>query len=367
MQINKDRKVIGIIISLLLVSVVAISGCIHTDMSNVAPGVSDNKTHVIVDQLGRNVTVPVNVSRVVSLHHHTIDIMLELHAGDLLIGVQKSWKENLGPNITKIYPRLATLPTPGDLTESNLEELISMHPDVVFVPHQMPQKEIEKIQNAGIPTIAIACYDAEYEEASKLNPNLTNPDKAYNEGMKHAISIIGETIGKEKEADDLIAYTYKNRDLVINRTSSIPENERVKVYNANPDMYTYGTGKYTGVMIDRAGGLNVAENISGYKQVSMEQVIRWNPDIIIIQDRYANESDRIKNDTQWAPINAVKNNKIVITPEYVKPWGHPTPESMALGELWMGKLLYPDKFSDIDLDAMVSEFYKKFYNSKYFS
>ncbi len=356
-----------ILISLALVLVcgMLIAGCTTQQASSQAPVTSKAETKVIVDQLGRNVTVPANVNRVVSLHHHTIDIINELHGEDKLVGVQKSWESNLGSSFKRIMPGIEILPTPGDLTTVNVEELLALHPDVVFVPHQMPKDVIDRIQSAGLPTIAIALYDAEYQEASKLNPNLTDPDKAYNEGLKHGITIIGDTIGKQKEAASLIEFTYKNRDFVLSRTASIPREERVRVYNANPDMYTYGTGKYTGVIIDRAGGVNVAESLNGYKQATMEQILSWNPDVIIIQDRYAAEADKIKNDPAWAEIHAVKNGKIIITPEYVKPWGHPTPESMALGELWLAKTLYPEKFSDVNLTNMVDEFYQTFYGVPY--
>lgn len=356
---------IYIIAVLLLVCGVLLAGCTTSDTTKGTTATPEIKTKVIVDQLGRNVTVPANVTRVVSLQHHTIDIIIELNGQDKLVGVLKSWQTYLPPGIKRVYPRIESLPTPGDLTSANVEELLTLHPDVVFVPHQMPKAEIDRIQGAGIPVVAIALFDAEYNEASKLNPNLTNPDKAYTEGLKHTITIIGDTIGKETEARELIAYTYKNRDFVLNRTAPIPRSERVTVYNANPDLYTYGTGKYTGVMIDRAGGVNVAENINGYKQVTMEEVLKWNPEVIIIQDRYVDVAATINSDPAWAPITAVKNKKVIITPEYVKPWGHATPESMALGELWMAKTLYPDKFADVDMDTMANEFYQKFYRVPY--
>lgn len=366
MTMEKSRtNVILITFVLLLVAGMLIAGCTTEDTTKGTQVTPEIKTHVVVDQLGRNVTVPVEVNRVVSLQHHTIDIILELKGGDKLVGVLKSWQTYLPVGITRVFPKIDSLPTPGDLTSANVEELLALDPDVVFVPHQMPKEVIESIENAGIPVVAIALFEADYFEASKVSPTLIDPDMAYTVGLKRAITIIGDTIGNQKEAEDLIAYTYKNRDFVLNRTTSIPRSERIRVYNANPDLYTYGTGKYTGVMIDRAGGVNVAEEINGYKQVTMEQILEWNPDVIIIQDRYAAEAENIKSNPAWAPINAVKNNKIIITPEYVKPWGHATPESMALGEVWMAKILYPDKFADVDMDTLADEFYQKFYGVPY--
>ena len=135
---------------------------------------------------------------------------------------------------------------------------------------------------------------------------------------------------------------------------------------ANPDLQTYGSGKYVGVIMDKAGGINVARDISGYKAVNMEQIIAWNPQVIFIQDRYAQKVyPEITKSPLWAGISAVKNKKIYITPEYVKPWGHPCPESMALGELWMAKKLYPNLFKEIDMNKEVQGFYRTFYGVPY--
>lgn len=54
-----------------------------------------------------------------------------------------------------------------------------------------------------------------------------------------------------------------------------------------------------------------------------------------------------------------------MAPDYAKPWGNPTPESMALGEIWLAKTLYPDHFQDVDMDALVNDYYKTFYGVPY--
>jgi iron complex transport system substrate-binding protein len=64
-------------------------------------------------------------------------------------------------------------------------------------------------------------------------------------------------------------------------------------------------------------------------------------------------------------VQAVREGRIYVTPEYVKPWGHPCPESIGLGELWMAKKLYPEIFADIDMEAYVNDFYKTFYGIAY--
>lgn len=359
-----NKKIFGILCTVLLILLgVYVTTKQDTSTSAVVPA---NNTRVIVDQLGRNVTIPANPERIVCLQHHSLDILLELQAGDKLVGVIDKWESLVSPELGEIYPPLKDLPKPGDLKSVNIEALSKLNPDVVLVTHYIDKSIIDKIEKMGIPVVAISLYKAEYEEASKLNPALKDPDKAYTEGFVEGVTLLGDIVGKKEKAAELIAYTLKNRELVTNRLANLaPEEKKVHAYMANPDMYTYGTGKYMGVMMQRAGTHNVAENIKGYAQVTMEQILSWNPDVVFVQSRYNNLADEIKTNPSWQNIKAVQNGKVLIAPEYTKPWGHPCPESMALGELWLAKTFHPELFTDIDIAQKVNEFYTTFYGVPY--
>jgi iron complex transport system substrate-binding protein len=97
----------------------------------------------------------------------------------------------------------------------------------------------------------------------------------------------------------------------------------------------------------------------------MEDVLRWDPQVIFVQDRYAPVAAEIRASPAWRPIAAVRDGRIEITPEYVKPWGYPLPEALALGEPWMARKLYPDRFSDIDMQNYADAFYREFYGVPY--
>ena len=321
--------------------------------------------YTITDQLGRTVSIPPKVERVVCLQHHTLDIILELGQGDKLVGVVEKWQGLLDNYIAKVYPRLKELPTPGGLNEINVEAIAALKPDVVFVAHQLPKPFIDKLEQLNIPTVVLSFYIADREQASTIHPNLVDPEAAYSQGLPQAIRLIAQVVGGEKKAEELIAFMNESRTLVQKTLKSVAPKDRIKVYMANPDMYTYGTGKYVGVAMNRAGAHNVAEAVNGYRQVSIEQVTKWNPDVIFVQSRYAPVLDQIRKDPAWRGINAVKNDRLLIAPEYTKPWGHPCPESIALGELWLAKQLYPKQFEKINLDAMVQKFYKTFYGVDY--
>lgn len=324
------------------------------------------QTRTVVDQLGRKVTIPLKVERVVVLMHHALDIMLELGAQEQIVGVLKDWNKYLPPGIKDVWPAIESIPKPGDLRDSvNIEELLKLKPDVVIITHYMIEKTGRQIESAGIPVIGLSLYKAGYEEASVLNPRLRNPDRSYSEGLREGVLLLGDVLGRKERAEKLLDWIFKNRALVEERLGELGPGQRPRAYMAYPDLYSMGTGKYASVIMERSGGLNVAMELSGYKKVSMEDVLKWNPQVIFTQDRYRFVAEEIMKDTAWQEISAVKAARVYVTPEYVKPWGHPCPESIGLGELWMAKKLHPDKFRDVDMLRYADDFYRTFYGIPY--
>ncbi len=324
------------------------------------------QTRKVTDQLNRTVELPAEVKRIAVLQHQTLDILVQLGAADRIVGVLRDWP-SLIPGLDRYAPVLKDLPTPGNLSTVNIEELLRLRPDVVFVTNYAPPAMIAQITNAGLPVIAISLSKGEGVEAPKLNPTFADDDEAYAEGLRIGIRLIGEIVGRSERAGKLVDYAFSRRAMVQQRVGDIPAGERVRLYMANPDMNTYGTGKYTGVIMARSGGINVvgAAGVRGATKVSMEDVLRWNPQVIFVQDRYAPVVEQIRQGAAWQQIDAVRNNRIYITPEYVKPWGYPLPEALALGELWMAMKLYPDRFTDIDMAKEVDAYYRTFYGMPY--
>jgi iron complex transport system substrate-binding protein len=318
----------------------------------------------VTDQLNRTVTVPDKVERIVVLQHQTLDILVELGAADRIVGALRTWPK-LIPGLDKYAPQLTGLPMPGDLSTANVEEVLKLKPDVVFVTNYAPPAMIEQMTQAGLPVVAISLSKGEGVEAPKLNPTFADDDVAYAEGLKIGVRLIGDIVGKRERADALIDYAFAQRKQVEDRVASIPDAERVRLYMANPEMNTYGSGKYTGVIMKRSGGINVAAGVRGATKVSMEDVLAWNPQVIFVQDRYAPVAEEIKTGAAWQHVDAVENKRIYITPEYVKPWGYPLPEALALGELWMAKKLYPERFADIDMQKQADAYYQQFYGQAY--
>lgn len=327
----------------------------------VSPAEADR---TLTDQLGRQVTLPDTVNRVVVLQHQTLNLLVQLDASKDVVGVLSSWKKQLGPDFARFMPALSSLPMPGDLTQVNIESLLALRPQVVFVANYAPAAMIQQIQNAGIPVVAISLREDAAGEKNKMNPTMADEEHAYNEGLKQGIRLIGAVVNRDKQADELIRYTFSARQKFNAPVADIPEDKKVRVYMANPDLNTYGSGKYTGLMMQHAGAMNVAAaTVKGARQVSLEQVLQWNPQVIFVQDRYPDVVKEITTDPQWQAIDAVKNHRVWLMPEYAKAWGYPMPEALAIGELWMAKKLYPERYKNVDVDAQAQDYYQRFYRT----
>jgi len=320
---------------------------------------------VFIDQIGRQVHVPDQVNRAVILQHQTLNIAVQLDAMDKVVGVLDEWKKQLGAKYVRLAPKLPELAMPGGLTKVNIEELLTLKPDVVFVTNYAPADMVGQIENAGLPVVAISLLDVPPQEAVKMNPSVEDEPAAIDAGFAAGVRLIADILDRKDKGEAMIAVTKKTRKLVADRLADIPQDRRVAVYMANPDLSTYGHGKYTGLMMERAGARNVADEIAGFKQVTMEDVLKWNPSVIFVQERYPAVVDEIRTTASWQTIDAVRSGRIYLMPEYAKAWGYPMPEAMALGELWMAKELYPERFADIDMQKEADAYYREFYRTDY--
>ena len=176
----------------------------------------------LTDQLGREVTLPDHITRAVVLQHQTLNLLVQLNAADDVVGVLSSWKKQLGPQFARFMPNIEKLPMPGDLTQVNIESLLALHPQVVFVANYAPQAMIQQIQSAGIPVVAISLRQDAAGEKNKMNPTMANEEQAYNEGLKQGIRLIGEVVGRQDQAEQLIDYTFSARSLANAPVADIP-------------------------------------------------------------------------------------------------------------------------------------------------
>ena len=236
----------------------------------------------------------------------------------------------------------------GGKKDANYESIISSNPDIVLIGHGGTVDDVTEIQQkfGKIPAV-----DVEGDN------NLTS--------IVPSINFMGKVLGEQNNADELVNFYTKVLKQVNSTVATIPENEKKKVYYAkDPNgLKTYAPGAQHVNLINICGGVNVVEApvTKGGMGVSMELILQWNPDVIITSDSQFYKS--VYSNPQWQTINAVKNKEVYLVPQSPFNWFEGPPgANTILGIPWTAKVLYPDKFKDIDLKSITKEFYSSFYH-----
>jgi iron complex transport system substrate-binding protein len=309
----------------------------HLLAQNVPQG-----NRIIMDQAGRKVILPEEVNRIVVTFPFQIPVIYALGERENLVGVDtrtpgyESYK--------RLDPTLQKLPTVGILGGSfNSEELLRLHPDVVLCGPQ----------------------DVPHMEKLNLSAVATSPWKGK---LEESIAIVGKAIKKEKRAEELIADFKRIVDMAKSKTADIPKSSKKKVYAVvgNP-LTTYGGDQYFSQMVATAGGVNTAEVLKGSQaKVSKEQLLEWNPDMMVII-AWGAEMSGVKDilaDPALKETNAARNRRILSDPGCYSRWVHPDITS-CLGVLWMATIMYPERFADVDMNKIADEFDRKYFGKPF--
>jgi iron complex transport system substrate-binding protein len=173
---------------------------------------------------------------------------------------------------------------------------------------------------------------------------------------------LGQLIGRQTAAEALADYTEHTLRSITGRIANVPAEQRPRVYYARgPRGLVTGLGGSINVETIELLGRNVAgETPGGLANVSIEQVLLWNPDVIVTIDQEFFAS--VRNDPSWAAVNAVRNNRLHLSPKMPFGWvDFPPSVNRLIGLWWLAKILYPERFAE-DLPVLTRDFYARFYH-----
>jgi iron complex transport system substrate-binding protein len=178
-----------------------------------------------------------------------------------------------------------------------------------------------------------------------------------------AVRLLGSILGVHDRAEWLANRAEAILNNVDRAVAAVPEGQRPRVYLAHRGgLETGNRGSINTEIIERAGGRNVVDAggaRGGLVDVSLEQVLKWDPDTIITTDPAFPAA--AKADTAWAGVDAVKRGRIYVSPNLPYGWID-TPPSLnrLLGLQWLAGLFFPDRYK-IDIRAETKAFYLLFY------
>lgn len=294
----------------------------------------------------RHLNLPQTITRVATTWEAQNAVIAMLGYGDRIIATTRIARSM--PVFRKFVPSIAnaSLAGTGGSAGVNVEEMLALRPDVLFVTDMLPPAKKEQLAQAGI---AVAAFRAN-SIAAIIERTL----------------ITGEIFGGEAHdiARRYAAYFENNRRRVRERLERIPTTAQLKVYLASGSpLSTSGRPSLNQDWMDLGGAINVAENwfhdrpnASG--TALLENIVASDPDVIITLR--ARDVEVIRNSPQWSMIKAVRDGRVYANPRGMFWWCRETSEE-ALQFLWLAKLLYPDAFTDIDMAAETRAFYRNFY------
>ncbi len=255
------------------------------------------------------------------------------------------------PLLLKIFPELIDKPNAGSFNNVNIEFAMTLKPDLVVASVTSANMN-EKIKHLGFPLVTVG--------TGRTNVEL----------LLQEFAMMGQVLGAEDRAAELIAFWRDRLDLVRQRTAHLTEAQRKKVYycSAGSPMKTEGSVVKTGGnlgwgenFITAAGGNNVAGAMKGDGAVTAELLMLWNPNVIVTgNQKIGSPGDRMEEIKKLTALTAVQKGAIHYCPIGAFWWDRPSPEAI-LGIMWLTQILYPDLFVDMDLRRETKEFYQKFY------
>ncbi|MFU8768376.1 MAG: ABC transporter substrate-binding protein [Desulfotignum sp.] len=303
-------------------------------------------TRTITDMKDRTFEVADPLERIALLGGPTGQIAFILEVQDRLCAVTNTLKMSV--LVDTFFPEIQDVPAPRTTSGSiNIEALIKSDPDIAIAGDIDGGIVLEKTR------IPVAFLEDSMGEGL--------------EDIKKEVRFYGYVFNTPDRAERYVAFLERLTLFVQERTRDIPADQRKKVYQGyNPShLVTLGGDTFMQERIEIAGCLNAAQSVttigqrtglhSGLGEVSMEQVLDWNPDIMVIN--YGTPDD-VYADPRWQQIKAVVDRQVYPQPAGVFIFNRPTAESAAIFPLWLAGIAYPERFADVCVPCLVKEFYQ---------
>ena len=317
---------------------------------------AQNETRVVVDHNGVEVRIPSKIHRIVIGSILPLPSVYCLYMGGpkKLVGIHPSSKAAaVNSYLSVCFPEINGISS--DFVKGNtvsIEQLLELKPDLIlYNAGNSAEKEI--FESTGIPAVGFSTNIAGYNTI---------------ETYASWITLLGEIFGKTQKCDEIIEYGRKIDGMVKSRTASIPDDKKpvclfLYACEAN-SITTYGGNMFNQYWIETCGGKNASYDLKGSAAINMEQVYQWNPDKIFLtnftpalpEDLYTNAIGTY----DWSTVKAIQNKEVYKNPLGMYRWAPPSSDT-PLALQWFAKKIQPELFADIDMDAEITSYFKKFY------
>ncbi len=312
-------------------------------------------TRIVKDAVGREVEIPKEVKSIICVGVGSLRFTSYMQATDLVVGVEENEKN---PKVTKPFSYInrrifADLPHIGNNGKAYYEEIIKREPELIMATADKEAAELLQ-QKTGIPVVAVPLIDNMFDE------------KSY-----QMLELMGEVYGRQERAKELIAYIKGLKEDLQKRTGDIKEENKPSVYVGGVSFKgSHGfEGTEAGYSPFVAIGANNLADLTGQKgafSVDMEQVLQWDPEIIFLDFNgmaLINE-DYAKNPDYYNSLSAVKEGRVYSQISF--RFNAVNAELSMADAYYAGKIIYPERFADIDIAQKTDEIFEKMLGVKFY-
>lgn len=319
-------KKIWQLVSVLMMAFVLLVGCSQgdtqqssTDKTNTTSQTNDKTSTypmTVKDALGNHIEFKEAPKRIVSLVPSNTEILFALGLEHEIVGV----------NDNDDYPKAATKKTKIGGMEFNVEKVLSLKPDAVFA-HESNAKSVEaglqQLKDAGIPVFVVK--------------SATSFEETYS-----TIKQLGQITNKEQKADQIITSMKEKVKDVQAKVANVKQRTAFVETADEPDIFTAGKDTFMQEIFDLAKIKNVVDDQSGWFKIDTEEIVKRNPDTIIVMEDYVpNIVEKVKKRQGFDSITAVKNDAVVKVDQDLTARTGPR---LADGLEEIAKAVYPEAF-----------------------
>lgn len=277
---------------------------------------------IFTDSVGREVVIRENPSRIIPLAPSLTEILYSLGLGDRVVGVT---------NYSYYPPEALKKPKVGTYVKLNIEKIISLGPDLVIGTKDGNERGIvDLLEQAGISTYIV------------------NPRNVFE--VIDTLPIIGRLCGVEEKASLLALDLKKRLDVIKKAVDSKVKPLVFLQINLHPIM-TVNKNTFHHDIIRLAGGVNMTEDAGiNYPRISIEEVIRKKPDVLIISsmERGGRFEKARQEWLEWISIPAVKNKRVhLIDSDLIDRPSHRIVDGIEA----MARLIHPG----VDWDSIIEQ------------
>jgi iron complex transport system substrate-binding protein len=238
-----------------------------------------------------------NPKRIVSLSPAITEALYVLGLEDAIVGVTTYCQKP---------PQAQRKEKIGTLMEPDMEKIVSLKPDLVLAMTLTSPKEIQKLKNLGLNVVT-------FQIPQDFNL------------LCDFFLQLGRVVGKEKNSEQLIKEAQDRVSGIARKVASLPKPNVLIQIGSNP-LFVATKKYFLNDYIRFAGGTNIFQD-GGLGSVSMEEVIKKNPDIIIIATMGISGENERRAWKRFTTIEAVKKNRVyIVDPDRLCS---PTPVSFA--------------------------------------